>query len=169
MPEHVDFEGVRYYRYPGSPNPAHRSYFHAGAGAKGTSVLHRAIWMSANGPIPDGFQIHHIDGDSLNNDLSNLECVNPKTHAERHRDVREKIELTCEWCGSDYKCATRRGNERFCSAKCLSAERRASGIDDEDRICEFCGGPFRVNRYEGVRFCTRSCGQRNRRGHKPPQ
>lgn len=36
---------------------------------------HRYVWESANGPIPDGFEINHIDGDKTNNIIENLELV----------------------------------------------------------------------------------------------
>lgn len=31
--------------------------------------------MEHFGPIPDGHEIHHIDDNSLNNDISNLACL----------------------------------------------------------------------------------------------
>jgi hypothetical protein len=58
---------------------------------KGSSNLHRAIWEYHNGIIPLGFDIHHIDGDSFNNDITNLECVNRKIHRSQH--AKENIKL----------------------------------------------------------------------------
>lgn len=50
---------------------------------------YRKIWRDAFGPIPkdeDGrsYDIHHIDGNKNNNDLSNLMCVSIKEHYEIH-------------------------------------------------------------------------------------
>lgn len=47
------------------------------------------IWMDAYGDIPkdaDGrsYEIHHIDGDASNNDLSNLACIPINEHYEIH-------------------------------------------------------------------------------------
>lgn len=43
---------------------------------KGTLLLaHRLIWMFANGPIPPGMEIDHIDRDRKNNRLANLRLV----------------------------------------------------------------------------------------------
>jgi hypothetical protein len=50
---------------------------------------YRRIWESHYGTIPkddDGrtYEIHHIDGDSRNNDISNLKCVSIKDHYDIH-------------------------------------------------------------------------------------
>lgn len=50
---------------------------------------YRKIWEDANGPIPKdelgrSYEIHHIDGNRKNNDLSNLMCVSIREHYEIH-------------------------------------------------------------------------------------
>lgn len=50
---------------------------------------YRKIWIDNFGDIPidsDGrsFEIHHIDGDNSNNNISNLKCVSIKEHYEIH-------------------------------------------------------------------------------------
>ena len=44
--------------------------------------VHRIVWESFNGPIPDGYEINHTDGDPHNNALNNLELT---THKENCR------------------------------------------------------------------------------------
>lgn len=39
------------------------------------------MWEAANGPIPDGYYIDHIDGNPLNDDLSNLRLALPKENS----------------------------------------------------------------------------------------
>jgi hypothetical protein len=34
--------------------------------------IHRRIWEASNGPIPKGMSIDHVDGNTNNNNLSNL-------------------------------------------------------------------------------------------------
>ena len=40
--------------------------------------IHRAVWESFNGHIPEGLQINHLDENKLNNSLSNLSLVTPR-------------------------------------------------------------------------------------------
>jgi hypothetical protein len=37
--------------------------------------VHRIIWEMFNGPIPDKYEIDHIDGVRSNNSISNLRCI----------------------------------------------------------------------------------------------
>ena len=46
---------------------------------------HRKVWEDANGAVPDGFEIHHIDGDKANNDLCNLQLISRADHRKLHR------------------------------------------------------------------------------------
>ena len=38
----------------------------------GHQFVHRIVWTAFNGPIPDGFDIDHINGNRSDNNLSNL-------------------------------------------------------------------------------------------------
>lgn len=61
--------------------------------------LHRIIWMVANqAEIPDGYHIHHIDGNKQNNSIYNLELLEAIAHHHHHRigsihstDTKEKM------------------------------------------------------------------------------
>lgn len=54
--------------------------------------LHRAVWEFYNGPIPEGYQIHHKDHDIDNNDISNLECVSRTEHLSHHAYLNSQNE-----------------------------------------------------------------------------
>lgn len=52
---------------------------------QGRAILeHRLVWEASNGPVPPGHDIHHIDGNKLNNALENLECVSRIAHKRIH-------------------------------------------------------------------------------------
>jgi ribonucleotide reductase alpha subunit len=42
---------------------------------------HRLVFESYYGKIPEGYDIHHIDGNTYNNDIDNLECLSHEDHA----------------------------------------------------------------------------------------
>lgn len=44
--------------------------------------VHRVIWEIFNGPIPKGMVIDHLDGNPLNNCISNLECKTQKHNSQ---------------------------------------------------------------------------------------
>ena len=55
---------------------------------------YRKIWEDANGPIPKdelgrSYEIHHIDGNRKNNDLSNLMCVSIQEHYDIHKNQKD--------------------------------------------------------------------------------
>lgn len=50
-------------------------------GKKRRLYVHRLVWMTFNGTIPDGLQVNHIDEDKTNNKLENLNLMTPKQNS----------------------------------------------------------------------------------------
>ena len=44
---------------------------------------HRVIWVMHNGPIPDDFDIDHIDYNKDNNRIDNLQCISRQANLAR--------------------------------------------------------------------------------------
>ncbi|WP_373304934.1 HNH endonuclease signature motif containing protein [Streptomyces noursei] len=86
-----------------------------------------------------------------------------REHGKRVWDGRQAEVFTCEQCGAEYQSRAAQGHNRFCSNNCKTKWRKASGVDDEDRACAFCGNTFRINKYAVARACSRVCGQGLRR------
>ena len=59
--------------------------------------IHRLVWEAFNGPIPDGYEIDHINTIRDDNQLSNLRVVTHKENnanpitAERHQEANSKF------------------------------------------------------------------------------
>ncbi|HXI14811.1 MAG TPA: HNH endonuclease signature motif containing protein [Chloroflexota bacterium] len=87
-------------------------------------------------------------------------------HGKRTWQGRQPHARICDQCAREFQCITLRDSDRFCSNVCRSQWRRASGVDDEDRICAACGTVFRINRYYKARCCSRTCAQRLRRDQR---
>ena len=49
--------------------------------------VHRKVWEDANGTIPDGMDIDHINGDTHDNRIENLRCV---TRSQNHYNKKSK-------------------------------------------------------------------------------
>lgn len=47
-------------------------------------TIHRLVYEETYGIIPEGYVIHHIDENKLNNDISNLQMLTPSEHASIH-------------------------------------------------------------------------------------
>jgi len=152
------------------------------------TYLHRMIWESQNGPIPKGFDIHHIDGNKLNNCIENLECIPHSEHLSTHMKSNKKLYdwhktpegrkflgekakqlwkereshvLKCEFCGEDFT-AKQIDRAKYCNNKCEQAARRKRGDDLIDRQCIICSKTFLINKYFKTLTCGYSCGSKYR-------
>lgn len=161
-PECVEFNGKKYRRYPDSHRKHLQRYF-----TRSRSFLHRDIWVHFNGPIPAGHQIHHLDGNHLNNDISNLGCLSKEEHCAEHSEARSAFgrsekqqahlaeirEKAAEWHRSPEGVAWHAEHGRLAWI----------GRKKVSLVCEQCSGPFE-SFVSTARFCSRSC--QNKRWYK---
>jgi len=96
------------------------------------------VWKQANGPIPEGMHIHHINGDSSDDRIENLAMMSRENHLRIHtgdpvhqakmlaaRGLKptDKTLYKCERCGVMFKSYPRYKDgipepRRFCSMRC---------------------------------------------------
>ena len=127
-------------------------------GAMG-ALLHRKVWESFFGEIPNGFVVHHIDGNKANNDITNLQLMSRTEHSRLHNSntcrLPKKI-FVCEMCGREYE-AVGNGKNRFCSASCTQKHYKLK--HPKRKICPFCGAEF-VTRHSKTKYCSATCASR---------
>lgn len=51
---------------------------------KKRKYAHILVWEKHNGPIPKGYEIHHINYDRLDNRIKNLSCMPQIEHSRLH-------------------------------------------------------------------------------------
>ena len=161
----VLFNGKKYYRCQ-SQRYFTTSYDYKNR--KAGTRLHRDVWEFYSGKkIPKGFHIHHIDGNWLNNDYSNLECLSRKEHFERHRQQIEDI-----WKRPEMREANERGREACKiwhaseAGRKWHSEHQKKYIDTvlQPQICECCGVEYRT--FTDGRKSTKCRKCRDREIHK---
>lgn len=59
-------------------------YYQISSGIHQGKLLHRLIYESNFGPIPNGFHVHHLDNDKSNNTPTNLVLLSISHHHSLH-------------------------------------------------------------------------------------
>lgn len=151
--ESITFDGVVYRRYPDSRRFSDRNYFRP-SGGTGKEALHREVYKAHHGTIPDGWHVHHIDGDTANNDPENLAALPADEHHAHHDHDREPpappgpeaLAKAAEWHRSPEGRAWHREHGRR-----MWAKRKA-----RTATCEWCGSTFEdISRR--AKFCANKC------------
>lgn len=131
-------------------------------------LLHRVIWKEHRGDIPDGFHVHHKNGDWRDNRISNLALVKAGEHISGHLKERFKdpefrkrnrkhldkaIAMAVHWHKSEagHLWHVEHGKKSV-AARLARAEIRK---------CKRCGSDFKMDSF-GQKFCSVRCRDRNK-------
>lgn len=170
--EVVMFNGIKFRRYPESKNYSDRNYFRPGPHLvqRGVEALHREVWKAHHGVIPDGYHVHHRDGNTSNNAIENLELMPGLEHLKMHGETqtvgqreqsRQRInsmrDKATEWHRSTEGRAWHKehGKEIWAGRKPITCK------------CDNCGMEFETLALHGnVRFCSEPCKQRYAYNHR---
>ncbi|MBR7124934.1 MAG: HNH endonuclease [Candidatus Methanomethylophilaceae archaeon] len=162
----IEYDGYKWNRYPGSSRRDVRVYYRTHIGKK-VEFLHRYIWKKHYGPIPEGCHIHHIDGNPLNNDISNLQCLSTKEHAAEHPWDDEHRAAVGERMRGDSECQNKcrewhrspEGHEWHVQ----HGKDVAANLQFKEYTCQHCGKVFEVKSSHPPKFCSNNCKSAARR------
>lgn len=128
---------------------------------------------------PKEHMAHHPTGwDGMHEHLDRIRPLSKAWHSspeglEKHREIGGMayqsfvpVDKPCEQCDQVFTPRKIGNADRFCSNKCKSAWRRASGADDIARECKYCKQQFMSNKYSKRETCGRSCANRLRHQRK---
>ena len=129
--------------------------------------LHRYIYEKYYGKIPKGYDVHHIDHNKDNNDISNLKLVTAKEHKEIHarelteeqrNKMRENMNLKArpkaiEWHKSN------KGKEWHKKQYEISLGK----MEKEKMQCLYCGAEYYSINHGNNKFCSNNCKSAYRR------
>lgn len=89
-------------------------------------ALHRLIWLTFNEYIPKGYIVDHIDNNSLNNDISNLQCILNRDNLVKDRNYRFNQYISTK---EEYEASQARKAEKRAGIKARKTARKQEKID----------------------------------------
>lgn len=143
----VVFEG-RTYRWNGK-------YFR-----RARTFLHRDVWAHHKGPIPEGYHVHHVDHDTTNNTIENLQLVWGSTHLHHH--LVENPRPKPEWAYPALK-VWRESPEGKARLAELGKRNSVYLGQEKEFQCECCNEYFFAPHVGSNRFCSNKCKSKWRR------
>lgn len=121
---------------------------------------------------------HPTEWNGMREHLASIRPLTKEWHASeegiaKHREIGalayknfEPVDKQCEHCGKSFQTKKLGHLDKYCSNPCKSAARRASGVDNVECVCGFCGSVFAANKYSVPKTCSRACANRLRHRDK---
>ena len=132
--------------------------------------LHCLIWEDHYGkPVPKGYNIHHINGNKLDNRIQNLQCVEHKIHSSFHSrgkitSLETRRKMSDAQCGEKCKLYRKDLDPKYIKVEALKGklnsdlakELNCSMETIRRRLKKVCND----EEYEWIKFQNRSLRQR---------
>ena len=122
--------------------------------------IHRYVWEKEVGSIPNGFHVHHLNGDKSDNSIENLALINGSGHlrlhmqeAERKAKARENVKKAIAAAPAWHKSEEGRAWH--------SKHMEGRTPPRMEKTCEVCGKSFDGTKPQ--RFCSNACKSKFRR------
>lgn len=128
--------------------------------------LHRSVWEFHNGEIPNGYHVHHKDGNKDNNQISNLMLLDGSKHLSVHMSKPERVEQSRRTVlKAIAKAPEWHGSKEGAEWHSQHAKEYWATAPLQTYTCTFCGKEFQTKKvsYKGNHFCRPNCKAAHRR------
>ena len=128
--------------------------------SRGTTRLHTEVWKHYKGDIPKGYHIHHVDGNTQNNDISNLNMVLESLH--QRFTGKKRIKDNPEWFKEFHSKGIEAAKEWHKSEVGLQwhseqGKKTWHNREYKKHNCEVCNKEYET-RHSGVsKYCHNNC------------
>lgn len=149
------FNGKEYKLYKGE------RYF-----SRGCKRMHTEVWKHHKGEIPKNYHVHHVNGNTHDNRIENLNLVHKKLHLKHEGKKRFKnnpefakefhakgIEAAKEWHKSEEGRKWHREHWKKSIGKIKAVKKN----------CEECGKEYETKQPKRARFCHNNCKAKSNR------
>lgn len=161
--ETINFNGFRFHRYPNGKCESDRKYYRGWVRIDGKLVkvyLHRYMWELANGEIPEGYCVHHLDGDYNHNSLDNFALMRADEHEKLHTKLYgeytwKKIKKALDDCRD--RAAQWHASEDGRKWHSENGKKMWRNKPVRQYVCQVCGKTFESNSANPPKFCSNSC------------
>ena len=96
--------------------------------------LHRWIWQQIFGPIPDGWEIDHINGIRTDNRLENLRCI---PQAVQKRNMKTRTTNASGVQGVSLWTTTRRGDQKISMWRATAINKEGKQVNKTFSILKY--------------------------------
>ncbi len=129
--------------------------------------LHCYVWRYFNGPVKNGYHVHHKDENKEHNDIENLVCIRGKTHSKYHL-LKYATNHQAEMLENLKKYAILKASEWHRSEEgrkwhSQQGKRTTSELKRKEFVCENCGAHFWKKPLGQNKFCSNNCKSAARR------
>ena len=128
--------------------------------------LHRRVWMDHFGEIPENCHIHHVDGNTKNNNITNLQCLPAFIHLSRAaktnrwlKSVENKAHLASirDKCSAWHKSEEGKGWHSR-AMKNSWVKRKKTSVK-----CVECGKEYEASFPSRAKYCHQNCRENARK------
>lgn len=144
-----EFKGKQYFLYP------KERYF-----SRGNKRMHTTVYKFYYGDIPKNYHVHHSDGNTWNNEITNLQLVQKNKHLQEHG--KERFNKNKEWFKDFHAKGIEKATQWHKSKEGIEwhSEQQKENWKSKQwhiKICSICNKEYKTPFPERSKYCHQNC------------